>query len=193
MRFFLLLLFFLALWTSSEAQQIEFGQFYDATSSSVSVVQHLNFGTVIINDTQPAEVTLGSGDEGVIEIEGFPFLDVLVTINEINVLTLDGNPCAASNCQATVNLSYAYTNTGIADFAPNYENAAVMFVGNTARFQIVRRLSGPPGPPPPPSITGVALPPLQKAYIYVFGTTSSPIGIFAGNYSNILQVTVEYL
>ncbi|MCH8496437.1 MAG: hypothetical protein LAT57_12510 [Balneolales bacterium] len=188
----ILILVFSAL--SARAQQIEFGQYYDGNTLSAQVIQHLDFGGVISGDIDPKLRELGSGLEGVIEIEGIPFLDVVVTITEINKLYLDGDiTCSESSCEMDVMLQYAYTNTGIMDFAPNYENVAIQFIGNMARFPIIRRQSGPPGPPPTPNINGVALPPLQKAYIYIYGQASATLGTDAGAYGNTLTVTIEYM
>jgi hypothetical protein len=175
------------------AQQIDFAQFYNPNNLAVIILEDLDFGGIIAGDLTVKERALGSGLEGVIEIEGFPFLDVFVSITEISVLTLDGNPCASADCQVDVTLQYAFTNTGIDVFATNYENLATYFIGDTARFQIVRRQSGPPGPPPPPSITGVSLPPVQKAFIYIFGEASASTGVISGSYSNTLTVTIEYI
>jgi hypothetical protein len=178
----------------TRAQQIDFGQFYDPTTLSFFVIQNLDFGPIIAGDTEPKKRLLGSGLEGVIEIEGLPFLDVIVTIQEISNLPQDiVAPCTDPECFVNVTINYAYTNTGIGEFEPGYENIAIPFTGNMARFQIVRRLVGPPGPPPPPAITGVSLPPLQKAFIYIFGEASADVGAPAGPYKNDLVVTIEYL
>jgi hypothetical protein len=177
----------------SKSQQINFGQFYDSGTLSAHVVQNLDFGEIIAGDLVNVEVALGSGDEGVIRIEGFPFLDVIVTITEIQYLTIDGNPCGSPPCNVTVNLSYAYTNNGIDDFDPGYDSDAIMFTSNVARFQIVRRVSGPPGPPPPPSISGVPLPPLANAYIYIFGNVTAAFNTASGDFSQTLNVSIEYM
>jgi hypothetical protein len=186
------LLYFLLNPNNSIAQQIEFGRFYDETSISAYLVQNLNFGSVIRGDPTPYSIDIGSEDEAVIEIEGFPFLDVLVTITPIQYLTIDGHPCADEPCDVSVNLSYAYTNNGISDFAPGYENQVIIFNGPTARFPIVRRVSTPPGPPPPPVIQGVSLPPLASAFIYIYGQLTSQSGTPTGSYSQILEVTIDY-
>jgi hypothetical protein len=188
-----IVLFIMLIPALAVGRQIDFGQYYTSGTLTAQGIKDLDFGEIIAGDIVPVEVTLGSGDEGVIRIEGYPFLDVIVTITEIQYLTIDGNPCGSPPCNVTVNLSYAYTNNGIDDFDAGYDSDAIMFTSNVARFQIVRRLSGPPGPPPPPSITGVSLPPLARAYIYIFGNASAAFNTASADFSQTLSVSIEYM
>lgn len=173
----------------SMSQEIGFGAYYDGSILSTTVLKDLDFGDLIAGDLKQRE--LGSGDEGVIEITSLPFLDVLVTITPIQYITLDGDPCAVPSCRIEVAISYAYTNTGIADFAPGYELVAVPFISNVARFQTVRRQSGPPGPPPTPVHTGLVQPPLANAYIYVYGVLVDTDNSNEGEYSGTIVITIE--
>jgi hypothetical protein len=172
--------------------QINFGQFYDSNTLSTQVLQNLSYGTIIVGDTK--DVDLGSNDEGVIEISGLPFLDVMVTVPPIDFLYLDGDDsCLSASCRIAVTINFHYTNRGETDFQPGYESSARPFsIGGMARFQIRERVSGPPGPPPTPTITGVSLPAAQQAYIYVSGSITNSTGAGIGSYSNTVIVTISY-
>jgi hypothetical protein len=173
------------------AQQIDFGDYYDSATLSSQVLQHLNFGTMIEGDTRSRE--LGSFDEAVIEISGLPFLDIMITFTPISFLYLDGDDsCDNSSCRISLLLNYVYTNNGMADFAPGYDIEAIPFLMSTARFPILRRVSGPPGPPPLPSIAGVSLPDPENAYIYIFGDITNTTGALLGSYRNTLTVSIVY-
>jgi hypothetical protein len=150
------------------------------------------FRTLIAGDTK--DLHLGSNDEGVIEISGLPFLDVMVTVPPVNFLYLGGDDsCVSASCRIAVTFNFHYTNRGETDFQPGYDNSARPFsIGGMARFQILERVSGPPGPPPTPTITGVSLPAAQQAYIYVSGSITNSTGADIGSYSNTITVTISY-
>lgn len=184
-------LLFFSVFTVAQAQEIDFALFYDQTTLVVDVLNTVNFGTVIA--TEDKEILLGDGDEGVIEITGLPFLDVMVTITPIQYLFLNGNDtCVTNFCRIAVNLEFVYTNTGIGYFAPGYDVNSKPFILDTARFQILERTSGPPGPPPVPTISGVSLPAAETAFIYIFGTITQTTNAIFGPYSNTVILNIVY-
>lgn len=169
------------------AQEIPFGSFYTGAPISLFTIRDLDFGTIVAGDTK--ERQLGSGDEAVIELEGIPYLDVVVSIAAPDYVYLNGDDlCVVPACRLPLTLDYAYTN--------NLElvdqiNTAVQFSSGTARFPIQRRVTGPPMPPPDPSITIVSFP-SATSYIYIYGTVASIVGSTSGDYSSTITVTVEY-
>ena len=185
------LVFVLLLWGSARSQEINFGQFYDSSTLSTQVLQNLNFLTLITGDTK--DIDLGSNDEGLIEISGLPFLDLMITVPPVNFLFLNGDEtCVSSSCRIAITLNYSYTNRGETDFQPGYEFSAKPFISGLARFQVRERISGPPGPPPVPSIAGVSLPPVEQAYVYVSGSITNSTGADVGSYSNTVTVSISY-
>jgi hypothetical protein len=178
--------------TNVYGQEINFGQFYDSNTLSVEKLEDLNFGTIVVGDTK--DIELGSNDEGLIRVSGLPFLDVMITVTPILYLFLDGDDtCETASCRIPISMSYFYTNRGEIDFQPGYELTAKPFaIGDMARFQIRERISGPPGPPPTPTITGVALPDPQDAFIYSTGSITNSSSVTPGSYSNTLVFTISY-
>lgn len=185
----ILLVFGILLASANEvaAQEIPFGSFYTGAPISLFTIRDLDFGTIVAGDTK--ERLLGSGDEAVIELEGIPYLDVIVTITAPDYVYLDGDDlCVLPACRLPLTLDYAYTN--------NLElvdqiNTAINFSSGTARFPIQRRVTGPPMPPPDPSITLVSFP-SATSNIYIFGSVVSIGGSTSGAYQSTITVNVEY-
>ncbi len=172
--------------------QIDFSDYYDTPTLSSLALSHLNFGTIIVGDTP--QIAFGSQNEGVIQITGLPFLDVMVTITPITVLYLGGDDTCTplSTCSIPVTIDFNYTNNGFDDFEAGYELAAMPFIANFARFQVLGRQTGPPRPPPPPNIDGVQLPAAREAYIYVSGSINDTIDAQPGSYSNTITINIAY-
>jgi hypothetical protein len=173
--------------TEVAAQEIPFGSFYTGAPISLFTIRDLDFGTIVAGDTK--ERQLGSGDEAVIELEGIPYLDVVVSVTAPDYVYLNGDDlCVLPACRLPLTLNYAFTN--------NLElvdqiGAAIPFPSGTARFPIQRRVTGPPMPPPDPSITLVSFP-SATSYIYIYGSVTSIIGSTSGDYQSTITVTVEY-
>jgi hypothetical protein len=179
--------FFLSWASEVIAQEIPFGSFYTGAPISLFTIRDLDFGTIVAGDTK--ERQLGSGDEAVIELEGIPYLDVVVSVTAPDYVYLNGDDlCVLPACRLPLTLNYAYTN--------NLElvdqiGGAIPFPSGTARFPIQRRVTGPPMPPPDPSIALVSFP-NATSYIYIHGSVTSIIGSTAGDYQSTITVTVEY-
>lgn len=170
------------------AQEIDFGSYVSSTAI-VTTERNLDFGTIIKPGS--SNVTLGSGLEGVVSMEGIRFLDAFVTISPypVNYLYLDGNTgCVIDSCRMTFNMSTSYTNAGqILDNT----SGAVSFTGSTVRFPFRARAGGPPRPPPVPPHAGYT-PPTDVAFLYIYGDVSATIDNQAGNYSNTITISVAY-
>lgn len=173
--------------TLVQAQEIPFGSYYTGAPISLFTIRDLDFGTIVAGDIK--ERTLGSGDEAVLELEGIPYLDVIVTITAPDYVYLDGDDlCVSPTCRIPLTVNYAYTN--------NLEltdqiGTAILFSTSTARFPIQRRVTGPPMPPPDPFLGSVTYP-SAAAYIYIYGSLTSSISSSAGDYQSTITVTVEY-
>ncbi len=167
--------------------EIDFGSYVSSTPL-VTAVQDLNFGSIFKPGS--ASITLGSGLEGVVSMEGIQFLDAFVTISPYPViLYLNGNTgCAQTSCQMTFNMFTAYTNAGQLS---GVTSGAVVFTGSTVRFPFRARAGGPPRPPPVPPHAGYT-PPTETAYLYIYGDVSATIDNQAGSYSNVITITVAY-
>lgn len=170
-----------------QAQEIPFGSFYTGAPISVFTIRDLDFGTIVAGDTKAR--ALGSGDEAVLELEGIPYLDVVVTINVPDYVYLDGDDlCVTADCRLPLTLNYAYTNNlELTDQV----GTAIMFTTTTERFPIQRRVTGPPMPPPDPFL-GTVTYPSAAAYIYIYGSITSIGSSTSGDYESTITVTVEY-
>lgn len=170
-----------------QAQEIPFGSYYTGAPIDLFIIRDLDFGTIVAGDTK--ERALGSGDEAVLELEGIPHLDVIVTITAPDYVYLDGDDlCVDPACRLPLTLNYAYTN--------NLEMAdqigtAILFSTTTARFPIQRRVTGPPMPPPDPYLENVTYP-SAAAYIYIYGSLTSIGTSTAGDYQSTITVAIEY-
>lgn len=173
---------------NSYAQEIDFGS-YATSLVTANSERSLDFGVIIRPGS--SNVTLGSGQEGVVSLEGVRFLDAFVTISPypVNYLYLDGNTgCVLDSCRITYNMLTAYTNAGqLLDIT----SGAIVFSGSTVRFPFRARPSGPPRPPPVPPHAGYT-PPTDVAYLYIYGDVTATIDNQAGNYSNTITITVAY-
>lgn len=187
-RFGLVLLVVLTQPRNSLAQEIDFGS-YVSSAPIVTTERDLDFGLILKPGS--SSIALGSGMEGVVSMEGISFLDAFVTISPypVNYLYLDGNTgCVLDSCRMTFNMSTSYTNAGqLLDVT----SGAINFTGSTARFPFRARAGGPPRPPPVPPHAGYT-PPTDVAYLYIYGDVSATIDNQAGNYSNIITITVAY-
>ena len=128
------------------------------------------------------QINIGDQGMGVFSVTGNEDLDVIVTLtpptgNQLTQMTeTDVIPFT---------LEWAYANHG-----ENNINDAVYVTGNSARFRMKARGSGPPGPPPNPQRSNYT-PKDATAYIYIFG--SIDVGNIApGHYTGTVTLTVEY-
>lgn len=161
------------------AQTIQFS-IHVASSLDATVDQDLSFGTLIAN-TGSNDVNLGDPGMGVFAITGNEELDIVVTMTPPTNLTHTG----VSTDVIPFTLNFAYANKGSNDV-----NQAVVASGNTARFQILERTSGPAGAPPtPPNASHT--PQDATAYLYVYGSLT--LGeIDAGTYTGMVTIDVAY-
>ena len=131
-------------------------------------------------------ISLGDGGMGIISISGNSAMDVIVTMDSPTQLTHTG----ASSDVIPFTLEFAYANHN----ANDWSTAIPVSSGNSARFKIRGRDSGPAGPPPDPSIRKNSTTPITAdatAYIYIYG--QSTIGtIDSGSYTGIVTLTVNY-
>lgn len=170
------------------AQEIDFGS-YVSSSATVIGERNLDFGDILRPGS--STVTLGSGLEGVVSLEGIRFLDAFVTISPhpVNYLYLNGDDsCVASTCRIELSMSTAYTNAGQ---AMDVTSGAVTFTGANVRFPFRARAGGPPRPPPVPPHAGYT-PPTDVAYLYIYGTVTAASNSNAGSYSNVITISVAY-
>ena len=170
------------------AQVIDFGS-YESSSAIVTNERNLEFGQVLKSSTE--SISLGSGLEGVISIQGIRYLDILVDISPYpaNYLYLNGNiGCVTDDCRVPFSLSMVYTNAGQ---NLNDISGAISLSSASARFPILARGSGPPRPPPVPVHAGYTAP-TETAHIYFYGSITPNIANDSGFYSNLITVTVTY-
>ncbi len=127
------------------------------------------------------EIGLGDGGMGVFAVSGNEELDVEVVLTAPANLVHINNPAQL----IPLDLHFAYANRGVNDI-----NQAKVVSGNSARFQLRERASGPAGAPPtPPNASHT--PNIVTAYIYLYGTMN--VGaIAAGSYSGTVDLSVQY-
>lgn len=181
---------------STGGGQINFGQYYTSTSGITAINPDLLFGTLVAGDTKAVE--LGSGDDAIFEIEGLPFLDVIITITgpslngpNTGFLFLDGDTnCTDNECRIPITYGFAFDNSGSA--VPD-ALAANEFTINPVLYPMRgRALGAPPGPPPTPEINGVNLPAEISAYLFIYGTLFGNPGNEQGSYEATLNIEVVY-
>lgn len=181
---------------STGGGQIQFGQFYNVFSGITAISPDLEFGTLVAGDMK--EIELGSGDDAIFEIEGLPFLDVIITITGSSLtgpntgfLFLDGDTnCSDNTCRIPVTYGFAFDNSGAG--VPD-AMAAQEFTINPVLYPMRRRAAGaPPGPPPTPQITGVNLPDAVSSYLFIFGTIQSNANNLIGAYEATVNIEVVY-
>ena len=161
------------------SQTIQFS-IHVASSLNATVDQDMTFGELISN-SGVNEINLGDAGMGVFAITGNEELDVVVTMSPPANLTRVGNPSDV----IPFTLNFAYANKGVNDV-----NQAIVATGNTARFQMLGRTSGPAGAPPtPPSAHHT--PADATAYLYVYGTLTLG-SIPAGTYTGMVTIDVVY-
>jgi hypothetical protein len=171
-------------------QEIDFGSFYGGTVA-VYVESDLNFGTLI--RPWPSVVNLGDDEMGVVSLDGFMNLDVLVVVTQSTPGYLhhveDLGTCAEDTCRVALDLEVAYANRPP---FPGPHNATPI-TGTSVRFRLRERGAGePPRPPPTPRHEGF-VPPEATAFLYFYGTAVPPVDSKPGDYSATVTVTVEYL
>jgi hypothetical protein len=126
-------------------------------------------------------IGLGDGGMVIFAISGNEELDVEVTLVAPTNLVHVSYPAQTM----PLNLTFAYANYGVNDI-----NQAKTATGNTARFQMKERQSGPAGAPPTPPSSGHT-PQIVTAYLYVYGTID--VGMIAsGAYSGTVDLYVQY-
>lgn len=174
---------------AAQAQEINFGNFYTGAPIDLTVIRDLDFGTMVAGETK--ERAIGSGLEAVLELEGIPYLDVIVTITSSGYVYLDGDDlCVLASCRIPVTLTTAFTNN---NELVDQVGTAIIFTGGTARFPIRRRVSGPPMPPPDPFLaTELPSYPSASAFIYIGAELVSSVSANAGDYSSVITVEVQY-
>lgn len=189
MRRVLAIALLLGILPTARAQEINFGNFYTGAAIALTVIRDLDFGTIVAGETK--ERAIGSGLEGVLELEGIPYLDVVVTITNPGYVYLNGDGlCVLASCRIPVTLTTAFTNNGE---LVDQVGTAITFTGGTVRFPIRRRVSGPPMPPPDPFLS-TQLPsyPSASAFIYIGAQLVSSVSANAGDYSSVITVEVQY-
>lgn len=177
-------------WLPLQAQEVKFGQYYNfsAAAGELNPGDDLSFGLVIKNEGQ---VSRSISEAKVITITGFKFLDVLVDISGDPYLLLNSGCATDPSCRMPFTLQAAYANMGANDVG---EARIITVSGNsaTARFPILHRQSGPPGPPPTPQTEDFNPAAFEDtAYLYLYG--SIDVGnIDSGTYNAQITVTVVY-
>ncbi len=165
--------------TSVQAQTIQFSV-HVASSLNATKDQDMNFDTVLAGNGLTT-INLGDAGMGVFAITGNQELDVIVTMTAPANLTRTG----ASADVIPFTLEFAYANRGANDI-----NQAVVASGNTVRFQMRQRASGPAGAPPTPPSSAHA-PTEVTAYIYIYGSMNVGM-IDAGSYTGNVDLSVTY-
>jgi hypothetical protein len=174
----------------SQGQEINFGDYYNY-SATLTPINNLDFG-VVVNDS--GVKTFGISESATIMLEGVKYLDVIVTITPEN---LQAQGSCTGNCEIEFTLEASYANFG----SDNIVNATQMAkIGDiaTARFPILQRTNGPPGPPPTPvhgdnPVDIINNPNIyETAYIYIYGSINVPSLNASGLYVGTIEVRVEY-
>ena len=163
----------------SRAQTIDFN-IYAEDNLTASQISDLEFGD-IISGQGAIQVNLGEPGMAVISIAGNPELDVIVTVDAPLNLTHAGS----SSDVIPLTLNWAYANRNRNDISD-----AVIVSGNSARFQLFGRSSGPAGPPPTPHRSDGAVQD-ATAYLFFFGALDVD-DIDGGSYTGTIYVSVEY-
>ncbi len=123
----------------------------------------------------------GDGGMGIFAISGNEELDVEVTLVAPDSLIHETYPAQ----KMKLDLQFAYANHGVNDV-----NQSVTASGNTARFQMRERDSGPAGAPPTPP-SSAHTPQIVTAYLYVFGTIDVGM-VTSGAYLGTVDLYVQY-
>lgn len=176
--YIIFLLVFMAV-GSSPGQAINFS-IHVSSSLDATKDADMTFPQVFAGDGLTV-IGLGDGGMGVFAISGNAELDVEVTLDAPANLVHNSYPSQTM----PLTLQFAYANTGVNDV-----NQAKTVTGNTARFQLKERTSGPAGPPPtPPNASHT--PEIVTAYLYLFGTIDVQ-QIASGNYGGTVNLYVQY-
>lgn len=179
-RTFLSVLLFICLAYQPLFSQVINFSIHVASSLDATKDADMAFPQVSAGDGLTA-INLGDGGMGVFAISGNEELDIEVILTAPAELVHTTKP---SNTMG-LDLKFAYANTGVNDI-----NVAKTVNGNSARFQLRERTSGPAGAPPtPPNSSHV--PNITTAYIYLYGSIN--VGnISSGNYSGTVDLSVQY-
>jgi len=165
---------------NGHAQEVNFGQYAteNIILTNVSSNSSLDFGNVLRNGGL-YQIQLSDPEVVVFSIQAEYDKDVFVTLSPPPELVLD-----ASNT-IPFTLRAAYANKGNNSIAQ-----AKIISGNTARFAVLERGSGPPGPPPTPKHEGYTTP-TATAYLYIYGDIN--VGnVSAGFYTANIDISVSY-
>lgn len=161
------------------AQTIQFS-IHVSSNLNATVDQEMSFGELIAG-SGTNDINLGDPGMGIFAITGNEEMDIIVTMTPPANLTHTG----ISTDVIPFTLNYAYANKGANDV-----NQAVVASGNSARFQMLGRTSGPAGAPPTPPSSDHT-PQETTAYLYVYGSLT--VGsIDAGTYSGMVTIDVAY-
>lgn len=176
----------------SNAQEIDFGSYYNysVSVSEFNPAQPLSFGQILRNE---GTVNISLEESKVLLIDGVKYLDIYVDVTADPELLLngDGNCASDPSCSIPFTLQAAYANRG----TNNTTEANLMNVSSniaSARFPILQRGNRPPGPPPTPVYEGYnPAAHNETAYLYLYGSIN--VGnIDAGSYTADITVTVTY-
>lgn len=183
---------FLAVWPAS-GQEFPFGDHVPEDENYALVLEvlggysSLDFGMVFFGQGH-TEIELNSDDVVIFAIEGVRSLDVFVDLLPPTHLWLDGISTSDDEKRIPFTLNGAYANQGEGNTGPGYR---VPFSGTAARFPILRRETGPPGPPPVPPHSGY-VPPRATAYLFLYGNINVGSELQAGWYLGEITVTISY-
>jgi hypothetical protein len=176
------------------AQKINFGAY--TTSQDISLTASstlLNFNNqqpiMVCNTNATVTIALSDNEAQNIKIIADASRDVTVTITSPAYMII-GSGGAGNQIPFTCNV--AYSNTGVADASTAKLSAIQVPAGFTViTFPILKRTAGIPLPPPTPAHGGYTAP-SATAYLFLYGKFG-PIGnVNAGNYTGIVNVSVDY-
>lgn len=191
---YLILFILFLLSVNSNAQEINFGGYYNY---SVTVTPEsggvLDFGT-ILTDEGVIDIDITSPSVAVYSIEGVKYLDAFVTVTSPGYIYLDGNSgCIDSTCRIPLEVKAAYANRGVNNALQSIEITGIPTY-TSGRFPIKYRGSAPPGPPPTPVYEGYtpsASINIETAYLYIYGQLTVASHII-GTYSSNITIAIDY-
>jgi hypothetical protein len=188
---------FVSLFTTAQAQRINFKPFVGNESISLTVLENpagLNFNSkqplIPVGQNFPVTIDLSDLSAVVVEIDAPIEFDVTVSFSSDLGLTLNGS---GGGIPVPFGMRFAYNNTGEStDGARRLAAVEVPMGYSVLTLPMRRRLSGAPAPPPTPDHDGYVRP-RGKAYLYVYGSLGPiPSNIPSGNYSGTINLVVDY-
>jgi hypothetical protein len=176
------------------AQKINFGAY--TTSQDISLTAsstYLNFNNqqpiLVCNSNTTVTIALSDNEAQNIKIIADASRDVTVTITSPAYMIIGSG---GGGNQIPFTCSFAYSNIGAADASTAKLSAVQIPAGfTTITFPVLKRSAGIPLPPPTPAHGGYTAP-NATAYLFIYGKLG-PIGnVNAGNYTGIINVSVNY-